>query len=310
MLQGKISFGTSISSDYPKFQAQPGHIYRAAVLHFVNAKNELEGIMRINRAHFHQVPEGQQGLGGFLCHSTESTVAPCCKHTDIFGDPTYRIAIPIVLYPTSFQGDIIPGAEPDIQILMIYEKAWNKLSQIDKTYSLQMNDFTISGKKQGRGVAHDFMPAGPAYWQQDQAIFGKLLQKAKMLVEGPGLAAVDKMLGRKVEAIAIDNAIRASQGLPPALGMMGGMPQIPPIPMGGMMPAAFVPPQIPPIPPAQIPTSALTQASVIPQQQVPPVPQQVPQQGLTLPPTQSGPASQDQIAALGNLLAPHAPAAE
>ena len=297
MLQGGITFGTSISTDYTKFQAQPGHVYRAAVLHYVDENNTLQPIMRVSKTHFHATPEGVQGLGGFFCLSTDDTVAECCKNTGMFGDPLYKIAIPIVLYPTSFQGDIIPGGAPDVQIIIVYERGWTKLNQINKTYALSANDFQISGKKQGRGVTLDFMPAGPAYWQTDQNMFAALLSKAKVMVEGPGLASIDKMLGRKVSLIDVSNAIRQASGLPPSMPAMAPMPPMPPMPMGNngmlMPPPAAAPAPIPPMV-AQSPTmlppvgaAAMLQAPAAPQMAMP-----------------TGPASSAQLAALGSLLAP------
>lgn len=280
MLTGGITFGTNISSDLPKFNANPNQTYRAAVLHYVDA-SQLQPIIRAERTHFHSVPEGQQGLGGFICLSTDENVAPCCKNTGIFNDPLFKIAIPIILYPTTFQGELISNGTPELQVLVIYERGWGKLNTINRTYPLQSNDFTITGKKQGKGVALDFMPAGPAHWQTDQQVFGQWLQKAKVLFEGPGLAGIDRMIGRKVTLQDVENVVRAAAGLPPTLPPPPSLPQIPmmPIASGSHYQAAV--PVIPVIP-------------VVASAPAPIVAAQMP----------TGPASAAQISALSGLLAP------
>ena len=297
-LAGGISFGTNISTSLQKFVATPNQTYRAAILHFVNASQALEPIIRANRTHFHQVPEGQQGLGGFICHSTEDSVATCCKNTMLFQDPLYKIAIPILLYPTNFQGDLLAGS-PELQILLIYERGWAKLNGINKTYPLMSNDFTISGKKQGKGVALDFMPAGPAHWQTDQTIFGQFLNKAKMIVEGPGLLELDKMLGKTVTALDIENAVRSAAGLPPSLP---APPSIPPVPMMAMgLPAAAL--QAPALPTVAAAVPLAPSPMAVPLSPAPVV------AAVAAPPVApTGPASPAQISAITGMLS--LPAAE
>jgi hypothetical protein len=283
MLSGGITFGTNISTDLPKFSANPNQTYRAAVLHYVDANQTLQPIIRAERTHFHSVPEGQQGLGGFVCLSTDESIAPCCKNTGIFNDPLFKIAIPIILYPTTFQGEIIANGAPDIQVLVIYERGWGKLNTINRTYPLQSNDFTISGKKQGKGISLDYMPAGPAYWQTDQAMFGQFLGKAKALFEGPGLAGIDRMIGRKVTVQDVENAVRAAAGLPPALPPPPQMPQMPQMPQIPLMPISGG---------GGYPMPVVAAVSL----------PQIPAPVAVLP--QTGPASAAQISALSGLLAP------
>jgi hypothetical protein len=301
MLPGGITFGTNISSDLQKFVANPNQTYRAAVLHYVDANQQLQPIIRAKRGHFHQT-DGQQGLGSFICLSTEENVASCCKNTAIFGDPIFKIAIPIILYPSDFQGNVIQGGTPDVQVLLIYERGWAKLNQINKSYPLSSNDFTISGKKQGRGVSLDFMPAGPAYWQSDQSMFAALLNKAKVLMEGPGLAGVDRLLGRNVTLQDVENALRVAQGLPPALPTPPNMPALPPMPMMG----AVAPPQIP----AGVGVPAIPAGVAPPTPAAPAAPTPVPTPAAPVAPTPvavaaaSGPASPAQMSAIANLIAP------
>ncbi len=289
MLPGGITFGTTISTDLTKFVAATNQTYRAAVLHYVDENQQLLPIIRAKKGHFHQTPDGQQGLGSFVCLSTEESVAPCCKNTGLFGDPIYKLAIPIILYPVDFQGNISPGASPDIQVLMIYEKGWSKLNTINRTYPLVSNDFTISGKKQGRGISLDFMPAGPAYWQTDQALFASLLNKAKVLVEGPGLAGVDRLLGRIIQLHDIENAVRTASGLPPAIPAPPGIPTLPPLPMSA-------PPAIPVgvMSAANVSGMGIPGVAALPPMAPAPAPVEV----------SSGPASPAQMSAIASLIAP------
>ena len=301
-MQG-LTFGTNISTDLPKFAATPNQTYRAAVLHYVDANQQLQPIIRAGKTHFHQVPEGQQGLGGFVCLSTDESIEACCKNTGLFNDPLYKIAIPIILYPTNYQGDITPG-NPEIQILIVYERGWSKLNTINRGYPLQSNDFIITGKKQGKGVSLDFMPAGPAYWQTDRDMFGNLLTRAKAIVEGPVLGSIDKMLGRKVTLQEVENAVRAAAGLPPTLPPPPGIPAAPMLP--GMSVAA---PALPPFPAAAAAVPLAPSPSSLPGMSVAPTGITTAATAVSLPSMQTGPASAAQMGALGALLAdaPDAP---
>lgn len=230
MLEGNLSFSSVVSTDLPKFAANPNQTYRAAILHYADENNQLLPIIRGCRQHWHN-PEG--GLKGFRCLSTDTQLAACCKHPNLFQVAAVRMVMPILVYASDFQGNMVPGVMPDLQLMSIGANPFEKLKTIDRTYTLASNDIAITGKKLQMGVALDFMPAGPAQWQQDPAMFAHFLAKAKALVEGPGMASIDRLLARTVTEQEVENAIRTASGgfgVPP-------VPTFAPIPFPLPLPA-------------------------------------------------------------------------
>ena len=237
MLSGSIDFTTPMGEDLCKFthSGVPNQIYRASVLHYADDQNQLKPIIRAAFVHYHQTPEGVDGLKGFQCLSTPTEQAACCKNTLLFGEATVKAVAPILLYPTQMNGDLIPGAQPEMQILVMTKTSFGKLQQINKTYPLASNDFSIMGKKLQKGTQLDFIPVGAAAYQQNQETYAHWLAKAKEFVTGPKLSTLDRMVGKKVSALDVETAIR------------GGQPQLPQAPYAAPMPPA--PPQAIPVPP-------------------------------------------------------------
>ena len=272
-----LNFQSTVSTDLPKFVPNPNMVNRAAALHYADADNKLHPIVIGAMQHFHGA-EG--GLKGFQCHSTDKVQAICCKHPGIFQAAAVKVALPILVYATDFQGNPIPGMMPSLQVLVIGSNPWDKLKTIDKAYPLCQTDFSITGKKLQMGFALDFSPVGPALWQQDPALFAHFLAVAKGLVEGSGKASLEKMLAKVISLADIENAIRVSQGMPPSMPTPGGF--------GG----APMPMMVPPAPMAY-PT--------------PPAPMAIPiPQGMSVPtpPMGAGPVSPAQLSALSSLLPP------
>jgi hypothetical protein len=300
--KANLSFGQKVSDSLPKFTPNPNQPYRAAALHYAE-NNALHPIVIAARTHYHQTPEGVQGLGGFICHSTEEKQALCCKNTALFSEPLCKIAIPVILYPCDFQGNPIPGAAPDIQVMIVYEKGWQDLCQMDKNWPLAANDFTITATKKGRGLQLAFMPAGPALWQQDQTMYAQLLQKAQNIQQGPGSMSIEKMLGRRVQEVDIENAVRMATGQPLQV------PPPPPMPGGAMMPipGQVAPPPIPPVAAAPVQVPPIPQAPAASTPQMPPLPAVNAVPAPSVPPAPepavaTGPASPEQISALASFL--------
>ena len=283
MFNGNVDFTQGApSGDFPKFSPNPGQVYRIALLHTVNEQQELKPVIRGFKAHWHQVAEGVDGLKSFVCLSTETELAACCKHPQ-FGEAKLRLAAPILVYPCNAQGEPFPGVPPELQLLPLTAAAFDKLRQVDRSYPLKTNDIYLTAKKLNKGTMSDFLPAGPCLYQQDQASFSHWLGKAQTFTTGTGQAALDRLIGKRVTALDVENALRPVFG-----GAPGGynLPPAPPAPI----PA-------PPLPAMSIPAPTPVAVSI-----PAPAPVSIPAPAPVAPPT--GPASPAQMDAISALMAP------
>ena len=213
MLNGQVDFDSKVSTELVKFAANPNQTYRAAILPFLNEEKQLKAIIRGFRCHWH---DAEDGLKSFFCLSTDDYTAPCCDHTEYFGDANFKAAIPIILYSTSKSGAVLKneegGVDAELQILVASKTAFQKLQNINKSYPLVSTDFTITGKKLNRGVQLDFTPAGNSAWIEDSVSKKFWVKEGRRVNTASVLASLDRMLGKPVTEAQIKMAIRAEMG--------------------------------------------------------------------------------------------------